>query len=82
MVDLAVSYVHEFWRDKITTLPEEELEQLGKEITLGNFTAAVKEALGGKDYALFSGEAYTLKDLKKDQKTFLDELQKSASFQN
>jgi exodeoxyribonuclease V beta subunit len=54
VLSIAQNYVHEFWRESVAVLPIEDLEEWGDDLCLDVFYDAVKENLGGKEFAFVS----------------------------
>ncbi|OEY72830.1 UvrD-helicase domain-containing protein [Salegentibacter salarius] len=77
VLGISQNYVHEFWRENIAVLPVEDLEEWGDSLRLDVFYDAVKEKLGGKEFADVSdSDAELYRNELSDFKLFLKEEKK------
>ncbi|MGB8705702.1 MAG: UvrD-helicase domain-containing protein, partial [Gillisia sp.] len=51
ILGIAQDFINDFWRKNVATLPVEDLEEWGDDLNLKLFNDAVKDHLGGKEFA-------------------------------
>jgi exodeoxyribonuclease V beta subunit len=73
VLQIANEYVKVFWRNNISGLPLEDIQEWNKYLKINNFNAIIKEALGGKTFALeeLSNPTEYREELKQFEKHFL-----------
>jgi len=77
VLGIAQNYVYEFWRENIAVLPLKDLDEWGDDLCLDVFYDAVKENLGGKEFAMVSeGDAELYRKEGADFQLYLKENKK------